>query len=207
MIKKVVLLLIGFVIVVTGVVIAIDYFTKKPIHFTLTDSGYTVEILKDDKNITSINSSSFVRLSEGSYQYVVKGDNYLDLATDFEVTKSTDEITIIPEYSDDYKQELLNKEEPMIRAALIEKYPTIFSQFHIYEISLYSKDKWAAGILAQTVDRRSSPDYYRFVLEKKDSKWNVVVEPQIAIKASNYPSVPKEVMNNLYSKSTEYKSY
>lgn len=206
MTKKIIIVFISLIIVMVLGAVAFNYLLKKDVRFTLNDTGYTVAIYKDDKKVDTLGESSTVRLSKGSYTYTVTGDNYKSTTEDFMVDTDK-EVTVTPQYLDEYKAAQLQKEEPSIRAALTNKFPALFSNFHIYEINLYEKSTWAAGILAETVDRRSNPDYYRFVLQKQNDTWNVIVEPQIVISSAKYPEVPKDIINSLYTESTKYKSY
>lgn len=202
--KKIIFIILGALILVIGIVVLINYITQRPVSVTLKGSGYSVDILNSDRKVTTLTGSGEVRLHDGNYIYKVVGDGYSNESVAFTVTKDADPITVDPPYSTEKLASLLDTQRQAITDTLSLTYAGIFDSFEYYQLDLHDKGEWAAGILRQIVDRRDSPDYYRFVAKKDGTSWKVVVPPQIAIQKSGYPDVPEEILYSLYSESTLY---
>jgi hypothetical protein len=194
------LLVIGGILFI-GAIIAVfviaDQLAHKTVSFTLEESGYTVEITQDDKVMNRIAKTSDVRLKEGDYSYRIIDQGYDTTRTDFSIKSNDINITVTPQLSSEKLGELLMNERSDIASVLLTAYPS--SNISIDTLKLYKKGEWAAGTLQNQINPRQIPDTYRFILEKKDNQWNIVVSPRIAIKRADFPSIPADIIYSLYS--------
>lgn len=202
--KKLIIIGVISLVAVIGGIVLVNYLNQRTISVTLPGSGYSVDILNSDKKIATLDSSRDVRLADGEYVYKVVGDGYASDPVAFTVTREAEPVTVEARYSSEKLDALLESERESIANALIARYPDIFSEFSFYQLKLYDQGEWAAGILNQIVDRRDSPDYYRFVAYKASGAWVIAVPPQIAIERSAYPDVPADILYSLYTESTPY---
>lgn len=202
--KRLIIISTITLVVIIGGIVLVNYLNQRTISVTLPGSGYSVDILNSDKKVTSLASSGDVRLADGEYVYKVVGDGYASDPVAFTVTREAEPVTVEARYSSEKLDALLESERGSITNALVARYPDIFSNFSFYQLKLYDQGEWAAGILNQIVDRRDSPDYYRFVAHKVSGVWVIAVPPQIAIERSAYPEVPADIVYSLYTDSTPY---
>jgi hypothetical protein len=197
--KKIIIIctIVGIVLI-AGIFIITDLLSNRTVIFNLTGSGYTVVVLdKNASQIKNITTSTNLQLKEGEYSYKVLGDTYSNDAVSFSVSSNTS-ITVSPLYSDQYLASLLEKESSAINKVLLAKYPVILNDFKIKSLNLYEKGDWAAGKIETKTTGAEQPDVYRFVLQKINSQWNIVVPPQISINRDLYKQVPIDILYNLY---------
>lgn len=198
--KKIITIVLLPIVAVIATSVGVWFITNKPVTFTLNGADYTVSIYDTkDTSIRTLKTSETIRLPEGSYTYKVTGTNYDSSATQFTVKGDTTDVSITPKLSASYLAELLTKERGSIETVLKNSYPT--TTYIVTSLSLYEQGEWAAGQLQLGGNPRQLRDTYRFVLKKEGESWKVIVSPRIAIEASEFSSVPKAIIDALYSAS------
>jgi hypothetical protein len=186
---------IGIVLIGTIVMLA-DFLSYRTVTFSLQGDGYEVRVLSDDDSIGTLSESGSVRVKDGEYSYRVIGDTYDDTPTPFSVEGEAVEISLNPTYSDSHLATLLISESPTIRALLATTYNS--RPFTIGSLRLYDKGTWAGGVLEISENERAAPISYRYVVEKYDGTWRIVVPAQIVVNKDEYPDVPDSVIYSLY---------
>lgn len=196
--KKIIPVVILLIVAIIGTCIGVWFMSNKPVQFTLNGNDYTVGIYDTkDTSIRTLKTSETIRLPEGSYTYKVEGTNYDTSATQFTVTGNETVVSITPKRSVSYLAELLNKERSAIETILKNTYPAV--AYTVTSLTLHGQGEWAAGQLQLSGNPRQLRDTYRFILKKEGESWKVIVSPRITIEATEFPSVPKELINDLYS--------
>ncbi len=199
--KKIIIFTVIFVLLAAMIGIAWEVFSYKKVSVELQGEGYTVEVLNNDKKkVASIDETGEIKLKEGSYNYKIVGENYSTTEETFTVLKDGAQLTINPSYSKEYLNDLLDNENQAISNALTASMP-FGTTYTLLNLQLYKKGEWAAGTISPITDPRQVPDIYRFVLQKDNGTWKVIISPQIAINKANYPEVPVEILYGLYSES------
>lgn len=195
------LIITGIIIAVisVGLLIAWEAFSYKTVRFELKNTDYTLDIVnKEDKKVSEVSDTGEIKLKEGEYRYKVIGDRYSNTGVDFTVKDNTTVIKVNPAYSTKYLEELLTAEHSSIEAVLSDKYAGTIN-YTIRSLNLYQRGEWAAGTLTLATNPRQLPDTYRFVLQKVNKSWILIVPPQIAISKAEYKNVPNSVLDSLYS--------
>ncbi len=185
-----------FIAAIVGVFIAADQLNRRIVNFTLQDSGYTVEITQKNNTVGKLTNSSSLRLKDGDYSYHITTEGFDTTKTDFTVKGSDVSITIIPQLSAEQLRTVLDTERTAILDVLRTAYPG--TQVTFTSLQLYKKGEWAAGTLQKIITPRQIPDTYRFVLEKKNNTWSIVIPARIAIKKTDFPNVPADIIYSLY---------
>lgn len=202
--KKIILIVILLAVIGTGIFIASEMLSYKHVEFAFKDGTYDVEVFQGDNNnsIARFSSTKTLSLKPGTYSYKVLGDGdmYSDTPISFEVSDTNDKqiITVTPWYSDSYLSKQLQEQHDAITHIITNTFAPLNILYTIESLSLDQTTKWAYGTLAVKGNPKDLPDFYRFVLHKKNNNWEVVVPPQIVIQRSAYPTVPEAVLNALY---------
>ena len=197
--KKIIIAVIVFVLIIVGVTVLVDYLKYKSVDFTLNDGTYTVEVYNESSSnpVLKVDKSSTQRLIPGEYYYAVIGENLSDETVAFTVGSDDNNVTVTPAFSEDYLSVLAEKEIDAISSLVANTYPLIINRYEIEKPKLYEKGEWAAGYLVQNVDRRQSPDVYRYIMQKVDSRWVFVAKPQLSIYAKDYPEIPVDIIDSI----------
>lgn len=194
------LISIGIItLVVIGAIVAVVYILGfKTVTFNLQKSGYEVVVQdSDEKQVATFSESSSIQLREGSYSYKVVADNFDTTLVEFTVADQPLTITVNPQYSKTYLDDLLQKEDSELRKLITSEYNSQ-SNITITNLKLYEDGNWAAGTLTPETHPRQLPDVYRFVLHKSNGQWKVIIPPTIAINKETYKNVPTSILYALY---------
>ncbi len=198
--KNFIIIGILLVVVIAGLVIAWEAFSYKNVQFKLKGKEYVVDIYnEDEKKVSSVSDSGVIKIKEGPHSYRVSGDKYNGEAVEFSVKGNDTVVEIYPQYSNGYLLDLLRNERSSIEAILSSTYQT--QKYTIQTLRLYQQGQWAAGTLNVSRDPRQLPDTYRFVLQKVNDIWMIVVPPQIAVNKTQYKNVPEAILYSLYTDS------
>lgn len=173
--------------------------------FSLTGGNYTLSIYPEGQknSVATLKSSGSVWLKNGGYSYVVDAGNdssdFNNAAIDFTI-ESDKTITVYPNFSASHLASLLTgSEQQAINAALAPYLSRVAaSDYNIQSLDLYKRGQWAAGKIAYQPSTQEPAEIYRFVLSKNSDAWQVVIPPQIAIYSAQYPSVPRDAIDDLY---------
>lgn len=198
--KKIIIVFIIFALAITAIVLIAEFIQYKSIKLTLEQSGYTVEIRNEasSNTISKLSSSTTVRLKPGEYYYTTVGEKFNSERTYFTVIDNT-EIIIDPNYSEQYLSTLGETETEKIRTLLNKSYPQIKDKYTLDEPRLYKQGDWAGGRIIQTVDRRQSPDIYRYIVQKTGNEWKIIAPPNLTLSKFTYPDIPLDVLRSVNS--------
>ena len=193
--KKIIIACIILILIPIGIYVVAENSKNKDVTFTLNDTGYTVAVFNDsDKKVLDLKASSKERLKEGVYHYQVNGKTFSDASIDFTVTNKDNLVTITPSYSEGYLNDLALDATPEIRSLIQATYPITVGGYLIQKPTLFQKGDWAAGYIVEDVDPRQAPDVYRYIAQKVNGKWAIIVKPQLTINARDYPKVPVTII-------------
>lgn len=149
----------------------------------------------DTYKITSIDTSSTVRLRTGSYVAVPTGDTISNAAIAFSINGDTT-VDINPYYSDEYLSKAFSGELNSINTAITTKYPIIASNYTLGDGKFYHFGDWYATILYNSnPDPGDGVDVYGIILHKVGDSWEVSAPPSIVFTYANSPSLPRDIID------------
>ena len=147
------------------------------------------------KTLTPQNSS--IRLKEGAYYYIPSGDDVSNTQVPFVVAGDVT-LTVKPGYSTRKLAELATTELGAVQGALLQKYPSVINGFEVNNLALVQRGEWAGIILTPVGMDTSNPEgYYRAILHKVNSQWQVVGAPRIVLTLDNTPTVSRELLTSV----------
>ena len=191
------LVLLGAVIVAI-VLFYIASFRTVTFNF-VPDDLESITIYQDDQQVGFLDESGSLRLQPSDYTYKPNGDRYSE-ATAFTVEGDIT-ITVDPSYSDAYRREILQAENPRIVEVIRSSFPGIINGFTINTGTIYQKGDWYATTLTQhPLPGGQQGDIYRIVLHKVDNTWQIATGPEIVLGAPVYPDVPYDILKDINSR-------
>ena len=147
------------------------------------------------KTITANDSS--IRLKEGAYYYIPSGDGVSNVQVPFIVAGDV-ALAVKPDYSASKLSELATTELGAVQGALLQKYPRVIDGFEVNNLVLFQRGEWAGIILTPVGMDTSNPEgYYRAILHKVNSQWQVVGAPRIVLTLDNTPNVSRELLTSV----------
>lgn len=214
--KRIILGLGGMVLVLaawTGIsyylslrTLVVDY---ENMNSVLIFSSNKIDNTQGEKPLKKVSfSGQEIRLKKGSYilQYDAK-DNYQDYFVAITLSDKRQSVSLSPDYSDQYLNELLGSELGGIKASLAEKYPKIDKLYDPQKGRLYKKGEWYGTVLTYKGDSSGSnlfkTDALRVVLKKENGKWSVKTDPPyIILNKYAYPDIPIDILRGVNSLQT-----
>lgn len=158
---------------------------------------------KSTSEITSINGSSKIQLSDGKYiiKTSSKSGSINENSTEFTVKGSDENISIKTEYSQKFMSSKINEYRSDISEVLFAKYPELKSSFILQkEIILGNNADWYAASYQRGVIDRNSDDVYTVILKKEDNKWVIKTKPQIINTIYNTKDIPEDILSETASR-------
>lgn len=195
--KKTISFTIGIILVIALTVFGISYLLSlHKVSFSLKNNTTSVTIYRSNKQkIKQITSGNHIFLTKGNYYAIPEGSNISKNQIDFSVTNKDMIVSINPDFSTDYLNSLLPKEEPAVRAAITAKYPSVFASYTLAKETLYKQADWFGALLEPKVsDPRDQRDPYHIVLQKQNSTWQVIRRPEYILTSADYKDVPIDVL-------------
>ncbi|TAH36627.1 hypothetical protein EYC59_00420 [Candidatus Saccharibacteria bacterium] len=208
--KKLVLLAILVVILVTGLLVFRQYkISFQKVTININNSSSTVRVglyerkdiegepQKTGEELQTITSGETFKLKKGMYVLVPKGEQLDPTPIRLTVQATPVNLTLDIPYTQEYLQQLLTSESAAIQTAITAKYPTLTKDYTLNPGLLYHRGEW----YGTTIDNKIGPENNRFgdtlrlVLQKKDGQWVVLsTPPEILLSAPNYPQVPVDFL-------------
>ena len=206
-VKSVVVCLSAAIAVVAGVSFIRWQLSFCDVSFELSSevSSIVIHKIEDDytessEEVARISENKTLRIKAGSYEIIPDGNNIDTSPIMFTADKTVGVIKIDPFYSGDYLGELLNKEQQFIHQVLLD-YSKLISEYEISSETLYAHGEWYGAILSlRDYDPREGVDFYRVIMHKEGGTWKVAAEPSIVFSYSEYPDIPKHVINDVNRK-------
>lgn len=192
------------VLLVGGVLLVMDILSWKKVTITLSFATKSVIIYhtnsdedynSDTYKVTTVDSSSTVKLKTGSYIAKPSGDNISSSLLPFTVTGDTS-VPITPYYSEEYLSKAFQGELTGISAALSSKYPEIAQDYTIETGRFYHFGDWyAATLYAANPEPGAGVDIYGVILHNVDGQWIVASKPGIVFTYTDNSSIPKDIIS------------
>lgn len=202
--KRFIAPIIILILATVGYFVAQELLSYRTASFTFDQSVESISIHSGEdsdeatpslKTLTPEDSS--IRLKEGAYYYVPNGDGVSNVQIPFVVAGDV-ALTIKPDYSTDKLGELATAELGAVQGALLQKYPRVIDRFEVNNLALFQRGEWAGIILTPVGMDTSSPEgYYRAILHKVNSRWQVVGIPRIVLTLDNTPNVSRELLTSV----------
>lgn len=162
---------------------------------TLYPGGEDAEEAIKGNPIKTLSKSEVVPLHDGLYYIVPKSPKTVSEPILLKVAGKDTSVDVNPEYSESYLKQLLKEKVEAIHAVIKKKYPSLMNNYVIQEGELYKRGVWYGTTLVKNDSNRGDlNDFYRIVLQKKGDSWEVVGDPALVLTATEYPTVPKDVL-------------
>jgi hypothetical protein len=149
-----------------------------------------------------------IKLRKGSYvlQYDA-ADNYRDYFVNINLKDKRQAVSISPDYSDKYLNELLDGQISSIKESIEAKYPKVRKLYDIQRGRLYKKADWYGTTLVYKGSATGADlfktDTLRVVLKKENSGWMVKTNPpNILLSKYVFPDIPEDILRNVNSLSS-----
>lgn len=172
---------------------------QSDINIKLSENVSSVDIYRQgsDDPETTLSSSGKIRLLNGNYFAIPKGDIVSDAKINFAVP-SKSSISLDPDFSQSHLSSLLAEVTPAINAALSRSFTPTIDNYSVEALSLYGKGDWAGGLLVHKSSTiNDEKDMYRFVARYRDEEWSIIGLPQLLLSKPGYESVPTSVVNSI----------
>jgi hypothetical protein len=163
----------------------------------ITSIVYKVVDNKDQPPLSTIKSTILISLQNGQYCVKPADTKYNTSPICFTVQDKDMSITIDPDYSDNYLEQLLTTQIDQIDSVITTKYSPIIASYTLIGGKLYGKGEWYGTTLTEKVAPSDRGDVYRVLLEKKGNSWVIVAYPQIVLSKLDYPQVPFTVLSDV----------
>lgn len=196
-------------LIISGIVILLFTTAFAAVHYYFSFHEVTISLADDVKQATvfhsgkktepqTIASTTTLRLQDGSYSVVPKGDHVVTDDIPFTVKGKDETITIDPDFTSAYLSELLAGGLPSITTAMKAELQPVINQYDVAKPSLYSKGEWFGALLEKRVsDPRNQQDYYRVVMKKQGSTWKLVQHPELILTSTDFPGVPSDILRKI----------
>lgn len=149
---------------------------------------------------TLTSSGQKLKLKKGSYAFRYDAhENYEDLFVEVGVQENGQVVELVPRFSEEYLNSLVDKELPAVTRTLKDKYQKI-SAYEIRRGKLYKNGDWYGTVLVYKGKEYENSDTLRIVLRKNDGKWEVASDPpNIVLSKLLYPDIPEEILREVNS--------
>lgn len=163
----------------------------------VTVEVYKVINNKEQPTFQTVSANINLSLQNGDYCTIPIDSKYDTDPICFKVQDKDISVTIDPNYSKDYLENLLLPQLVQINSIVSSKYSSIINDYTFKTGQLYGKGEWYGGTLTKKVAPSDRGDVYRFILKKTDNKWGVVAYPQISLNKFDYPNIPVDILNSV----------
>lgn len=203
--KQITLIVLALVVAIVGFGVTFYMQSFKTIHFDFKKDDLSAIIytgtIQDDKKIATLNQDGNLSLRAGTYYVVPQSDKYDTSSFSFTVDSSDITVDINPDYSQNYKKQVLKNELTAINKAISDAYPKAISQFVINEGYIYQDATYYGTTLTQkTAYASDQGDVYRTVLKKENGTWIIKAKPALVLSAKDYPDIPFEILSDINTK-------
>jgi flagellar basal body-associated protein FliL len=195
-------IIIAVIVILVGIAAVAAYayfasFHKVTVSFSPDVTSATL-YKEDGKEIEKVSTAKEVLLQNGTYYAVPEGQKVSDKEITFTVKDSGLELALDPDYSTDFLQQTLVKEQSAITTAATTSLPLIAQSYSIEEGTLYRHGEWFGALLIQkTADIRDERDFYRIILHKESDTWKVVGKPELVMTKVEFKNVPASVLKSV----------
>lgn len=198
--KKIVFTISALIIFIIIAVFTFQRTVSSNVEFVLADHVDQVRILSTENDeefvVGTLSSSGNLTLRHGFYEIVASGNRVISSSIFIEVPEDT-VVTVDPDYSRQYLEEILEAERSDIAHTIENELGEKLDGYTVAEGELLSRGNWYTSVIYENiVDTRQEPDAYRILLEKKDSKWQLVAGPKIVLTIYDYPELPLSILTS-----------
>ena len=196
--------LIVLALITWGIFALVEFMSWRNVTFTLSsgtksvtlyDASYATDNPDAAKSVASLDGSGTLRLKDGTYYVVPKGDTISSDAISVVINSNNTEINIDPYYSEDHLKQAFTGELSSITSTIQQKYKNIISQYDIKTGTFYHFGNWYSTTLQKnTVEQGEGVDVYGIILRKENGVWNIVAPPKLVFAYKDYRSIPADVL-------------
>lgn len=192
--RTIITVLVSIVLVVGAFIGVLEFLSYKDVsvEFKQADTEITI-YTSTDSEVASLSAPATIKLKEGSYYYVPKGEPYSTEKVTFDITDNQT-LEVSPSYSSGFLATLLAKEQSTIKDVLYAAYPSLTSDYILGDEHLAHLGEWYSAKAMQRVSGGNEPDVYRVVLQKEGDTWKVAATPKLALSIADNTSVPDYVI-------------
>lgn len=208
-IKKTILALIAAAILVSGVLLLLDWMSYRNVTFNLSSETKSIAIYDEDQyelyresdrssvvpESRTLQATGALRLKLGTYYVVPIGDNISTDTIKVSVDDNTDSIDINTYYSEDYLTSNFSDQIPEINTTISNKYSKIIASYTIENGRFYHYGDWYGTTLYSEPTREGGSDTYGVILHKVDGAWQVVATPEIVFRYSDHNDIPADIID------------
>jgi hypothetical protein len=181
--------------------------TFRDVSFNLSAEVSSIKVYKDyghDSNspteVASLAQTGTLRLQDGDYGVVPAGENIDTSAIRITVSETSTKFEINPPFNENYLEKQRQQEINSIHSAIKTSYASIIDGYIIGDGKVLLNGSWYTTYIRPkeltTFEMiGTSVNYYKVVLEKVDGSWQVKIPPKLIIKYTDYPKVPRDVIN------------
>lgn len=208
--RRLIIFIIILLFVLAGIGIAWWYITSRhdvTIDFGRDDMKVTVERREsatERHTVATLDHTDTIKLPDGDYIIAPEStDQKRPLSKDvtrFTVDGENQKITVTPELSDSYRNELLDQSRDHIHSVITANYPTIFDQYNVTHEEILGKNgEWYGIELSEKMPDSSAGDTYFIALNKQDGEWKLASTPELILTVQNAPGVPRDIISRIDS--------
>lgn len=171
-------------------------YTNVRFNFDLNEGR--AQVRGDDTPEINIDPSQPLRLKHGNYRVTTSGENIQPDTQYFSIDKDTHEITVNFSYSQEFLNELLDKEKVKINSLIYEKYPKINKLYTTHNQALYHHGEYYGATLRFRNQSADNRDTLHILAQKIDGEWKLLSTPPVQVlSAPSYPDIPKEILRQI----------
>lgn len=202
--KKIIIILAISLVVVIAATIAIFYFLSlRTVSFAIKPDNVSITVYDQETNeeIGTFSDDGTLQLQAGDYRIIPSSEQYDETYIGFTVADDDITITIDPDYSSEYRDEIRKTEQAAINTVISSAHANVIANFTINDGTIYKKGEWYGTTLTQhQPGPGQNGDIYRVVLKKEGSTWKLQTKPEIVLGSHNYPNIPHDVLSDINSK-------
>lgn len=158
------------------------------------EHGHAIEA--EENIIYKFTGSSQVELPPATYViHSQQSDTIKPIFISFSAEPKNNFVAVNVEFTSSALSEIKNSESSIIMDSIKNAFPLYTTKRNsIKEIDVHGQGEWASAIITTNTFYE---DYFHVVLHKDDKKWTVVTEPKIILSSEEYPSIPKNILEEV----------
>lgn len=149
----------------------------------------------EDITIPNSHSPQTVRVPVGrTFFLLYKGnEGYAD--GDVLISSGDSSVEVIPEYSQERYQSIINDSLKAIESVLIKEYPKFDQLYSVKDSRARNRGQWIAMILEYKGDDSRNSDDLRVLFKMVDGEWSLAAGPDIVLSSTKNPNIDLDILN------------
>jgi hypothetical protein len=192
--KRILLIVLSVIglIILTSVVYYIS--TTKLVKVTYDELRNVTVYDESSKQVASIAHSGDTARLSNSQTYTIKyegSDRYA--AGSVEIGVDDTEVTITPDYSLTYYDQLKEDNRPKALKIITDKYPNV-TKYKVSKELMIDRAEWYFMVLEYKGEYTTNSDDLRVIFKKSGDSWDMVTKPDIILDVYDNPDVPRDIL-------------